>query len=99
MEGDEEAMTETTAKEVAAAALAKPREGSPCNRCGLCCLWEQCSISVEMFGPQRRCPVLERVGDGYACGLITKGPPLVAMVVGLALGIGTECDSGAPWED
>lgn len=101
MEGDAKAacpMTETTVREVAAAALLKPREGSPCNRCGLCCLWEPCAISIEIFGRRPRCPVLESTGDGYACGLITQSPPALAMAVGLALGIGTECDSSAPWE-
>lgn len=87
-----------SAKMVAEAALAKPRAGSPCNRCGLCCLWEQCPISIDMFGEHRICPALEKAGDGYACGLITNSPPAVAMLVGKALGIGTECDADAPWE-
>lgn len=91
-------MRETTAREVAEAGLAKPAPGSPCNRCGLCCLWEQCPLSLQAFGKAKRCPALEHTGEGYACGLITGGHPDLAMAAGQALGIGRGCDTTAPWD-
>lgn len=95
-------------RDICEAGLAKPRHRAPCNRCGLCCLMQQCEISVEIFGPQPRCPVLERAGNAYACGLITdparhlgvppESAPHFAMLFGSMLAIGTDCDSVAPWE-
>lgn len=41
----------------------KPKEGDPCNGCGVCCLSEQCPVSVEVFGNQELCPALEKTDD------------------------------------
>lgn len=86
----------------------KPLYGSPCNGCGLCCLSIQCRLSLDMFGVQTRCPALMDAGSRYACGLIAQPDrhfgdraAEAAMAAGLALGIGTYCDSAtnaADWK-
>ena len=48
----------------------KPEFGSQCTGCGLCCLAEQCSLSVSIFGEHPRCPALRDDGDRYSCSLI-----------------------------
>lgn len=50
----------------------KPLYGDPCNGCGLCCLSEQCPISLEMFGDVGICPALVDEGERWSCGLISK---------------------------
>src|SRR6266536_4208581 len=53
----------------------KPPHGSPCNRCGLCCMATICNLGQHVFsraeypGP---CPALEKVGDEYVCGLVAQ---------------------------
>lgn len=83
---------------------AKPLYGQPCNGCGLCCLMEQCPISVEVFGPSAVCPALESLpAGGFTCGLIArprhyleaKTPELADLMgetFGVMLGAGTGCD-------
>ena|SRR5215213_522630 len=51
---------------------AKPLYGDPCNGCGLCCLSEQCPISLDMFGDVGICPALVDEGERWSCGLIVK---------------------------
>jgi len=49
--------------------LDKPREGDPCNGCGLCCIEEVCSLGREL-GDHEVCRALEAMPDGsYRCGL------------------------------
>ena len=48
----------------------KPIMGATCNGCGFCCLSEQCSASVEIFGDQDTCPCLEKDAGRYWCGLM-----------------------------
>jgi len=79
----------------------KPLYRQPCNGCGLCCIMEQCPLSVIAFGEVERCPAIVDAGDRFACGLIVQPeryfPPAeaahAAMLVGIALGIGTFCDA------
>ena len=81
----------------------KPLYGQPCNGCGLCCLMEQCPISVEVFGPSALCPALEELpAGGFTCGLVARprhylpGPVEAADLMGetfaVMLGAGTGCD-------
>lgn len=53
---------------------AKPAQGSPCNRCGVCCISVPCPIAEEAFdlAPFDRCPALERGALQYSCGLVTR---------------------------
>ena len=49
----------------------QPRQGHPCNGCGLCCLIEPCPISLEIFkGHSQVCPALEFDEGRYWCGLM-----------------------------
>lgn len=65
-------MTHTT--NVRAAAARKPKFGTACNGCGLCCLIEPCSLAIEFVtsdttGP---CPALEKEDDRFWCGLLRR---------------------------
>jgi hypothetical protein len=75
--------------------IAKPREGQPCNGCGLCCQMELCGIGVMAFpGASAPCPALRFNGSLYRCALVETetaagAPPVMAE----ALGIGKGCCS------
>lgn len=81
----------------------KPLFGDACNRCGLCCLMEQCSISLAFFGNRGICPALNLQGGASTCELISEPqkhvPAVIAAEVGelsaLTLGSGTGCDATA----
>ena len=57
----------------------KPRHGTPCNRCGLCCVATLCDLAMHVFrngagtnhGP---CPALAFDGSESRCRLITESP-------------------------
>ena len=56
-------------------AARKPPHGSPCNRCGLCCMVSLCELARTIFerpafpGP---CPALTMAPDGVAtCGVVS----------------------------
>jgi hypothetical protein len=94
--------------EIETAIDAKPKWAEPCNGCGLCCLMQQCDLSIDLFGRQARCPALEQAGGRYACGLVTRpdhhlGVPIVAAphfshLFGDMLAVGEGCDSKPSWE-
>jgi hypothetical protein len=50
----------------------KPSHGSPCNRCGLCCVSKKCDLGAKIFGSEQGpCPALFNRGDGtYDCGVV-----------------------------
>lgn len=49
----------------------KPPHGSPCNRCGVCCMVAQCDLSRLLFGEKNGpCQALEKDGDEYHCGVV-----------------------------
>lgn len=81
--------------------------GSPCNRCGVCCLLEQCAISSMFFGPQKVCPALDFDGPEASCGLFVRpedfttesGADWMREFAELSLGIGTSCDAAHSDED
>jgi hypothetical protein len=86
----------------------KPPHGSPCTRCGLCCMATLCPLGVALFkreeGP---CPALEKEPDGtYGCGLINHparwgglgcvisyGKKAMSDAAALLIGSGTGCDA------
>jgi|SRR5215475_5166835 len=54
----------------------KPPHGSPCNRCGLCCMASLCDLGQHLFhrdaypGP---CPALRSDGEGtYSCDVVAN---------------------------
>lgn len=53
----------------------KPAHGSPCNRCGLCCVATLCDLGNQVFrktaGP---CPALAFDGDQACCRLVSEAP-------------------------
>jgi hypothetical protein len=49
----------------------KPPHGSPCNKCGICCMSWKCELGRWLFGDTvSRCPALKIVPGGYECGVI-----------------------------
>jgi hypothetical protein len=49
--------------------LEKPKKGEACNGCGVCCIAEQCPVSIVVFGEKSLCPALKREDSGYFCDL------------------------------
>lgn len=41
-----------------------------CCRCGLCCVNEQCPVSIEVYGVKDSCPALSFNGDEASCALV-----------------------------
>jgi hypothetical protein len=84
---------------------AKPPYKSPCNRCGLCCVHQPCSIGKLMFATDEGpCPALQWDHDGAsACGLIRdparyapmrariKGPTALREAMKLLVAAGKGC--------
>lgn len=87
--------------------LPKPKIGSDCNSCGMCCTVEPCKLANEFLdchvGP---CIALEREGLAQVCGLVRRpawymfGEDRPANETGElsvyfanALGIGRGCDA------
>lgn len=51
--------------------LDKPKLGSTCNGCGICCISEVCQLGLEL-GDDKHCKALINKIDGsYACGLVS----------------------------
>lgn len=76
------------------APIQKPEFGSPCNGCGLCCIAEQCLLSIEIFGEMPGpCQALEFDEGRFYCGVLRKAPYVVQPIIAYALGIGAGCDS------
>jgi hypothetical protein len=84
---------------------AKPREGAPCNGCGLCCALQLCGLAVEFLDAETApCPAMEFAGGRFWCGLAKHpgryfGTPasadkLLGPMVERALSIGEGCDAG-----
>ncbi len=49
----------------------KPPHGAPCNSCGLCCMATLCPLAQSLFRfKYGRCPALERVPQGWTCGVV-----------------------------
>lgn len=85
--------------------LDRPAFGSPCNSCGLCCLREQCPISLGFFGNHPVCPALRQESPRLICGLCVDATPYLSSdlaqhgqlftdAIRLLLGAGQGCDSG-----
>lgn len=72
----------------------KPKEGAPCNGCGVCCAVEACAIARMAGRNEAPCFFLVRRGAAFSCKLVETElehglPPLIAS----ALGVGRGCDS------
>lgn len=51
--------------------IRKPREGAPCNGCGLCCAMTPCVVAQEALGQSEgRCRALVFDSDRYWCDLL-----------------------------
>lgn len=48
----------------------QPDYMTKCNGCGLCCIAEQCPISIAIFKEAQVCPALESDGKTFFCGLM-----------------------------
>lgn len=48
----------------------KPKIDNSCNACGVCCIAEQCRISIELFGEAQLCPALEWEDSRFWRGLM-----------------------------
>ena len=77
-------------------AARKPPHGSPCTRCGLCCIATLCELARSIFhqtsGP---CPALVWEGENSACGLVVASQqhaPDYAKAAALVIGSGDGCD-------
>lgn len=74
----------------------KPREGRPCNGCGLCCIVEPCPVARILYGEdvQAPCPALIIDQHRSWCGVVVAEPRInPERPLALAMGIGTGCDS------
>lgn len=80
----------------------KPKYSEPCNRCGLCCLVESCTLSQLVFGKSAKvCPALNLEGGQSTCLLVADPAALIegpnAARVGelaqIMLGAGLGCDA------
>jgi len=51
----------------------KPKSGSSCNGCGVCCIAETCAVGLEAFGLSHQvCPALYWEENRFYCGLMTR---------------------------
>jgi hypothetical protein len=49
----------------------KPKQGKPCNGCGLCCLAQVCDLGLAL-GDDQHCKALIHEGQGkFSCGLVS----------------------------
>jgi hypothetical protein len=72
----------------------KPKHGSPCNQCGLCCIATVCPLGSIVFGKSNGpCPALEWEGGESRCGLVTQNTGPVAEAAAHLIGAGTGCDA------
>lgn len=90
----------------------KPPHGSPCNKCGGCCMEVTCVLGRHVFGvDDGPCPALEKSEGGYGCGLVSRprefspvrtavhGVPTMSKAASTLIGAGIGCDAQAEGED
>lgn len=78
----------------------KPRFGSPCNGCGICCAVEVCQVGIAVLGEiAAPCPAMRFADDRFYCGLVLleqsareQSPDLEPFFFNV-LGIGKGCDA------
>ncbi len=73
-------------------AKAKPRYGSACNHCGLCCQLSLCK-AAQLFDPEATAPCkhLRFVSGDALCDLVSFEsdaglPPVISAVLGIGIG-------------
>lgn len=83
--------------EAAHAALArKPRYGTPCNSCGLCCMATLCKLAITVFGERPGpCPALMENDDGvsHRCGFVSESSAPYREAALFLIGAGDGCDA------
>jgi hypothetical protein len=67
-----------------------PGHSNPCNGCGICCIAEQCPVSVKQFGVAQVCPALQFEDGRFWCGLMKDPLTLGADMDGLLEGFDNE---------
>lgn len=82
----------------------KPPHGSPCTRCGLCCIATLCPLARHVFNREAGpCPALVQNEDRtFACGMTIHGTAAGREAAMLLVGTGTGCDArvnGEPVND
>lgn len=76
----------------------------------MCCIAQQCPLSIAIFGESEVCPALEQAGAALACGLVRNtadyvpdmtewGGKALTEAFGLMLGAGAGCDGTVSDED
>lgn len=83
-------------------AARKPREGDPCNGCGLCCMATPCALG-DRYVPGAvegsPCPALAWAGGRSYCGLVIdpvrNSPALADQVAALAFAVSRDPESAA----
>lgn len=81
--------------------LKKPKEGQPCNGCGLCCMLEVCAIGARVYGEDQPapCPGLQAEAGRFWCGVVQAeekaflGGAVSDHRIAEMLGIGRGCDA------
>ena len=74
----------------------KPREGQPCNGCGVCCLAEPCPVGVIVSLKRRgACKALrwDAAQTRYVCGLLAGRRGLFKRLVSRWIAAGQGCDA------
>lgn len=72
----------------------KPPHGSPCTRCGLCCMATLCELGRHVYGREvGPCPALKIDGQGAAsCGLTESATLSLDRAAAIIIGAGLGCD-------
>jgi len=73
----------------------KPKHGSPCNQCGLCCVAVLCPLGSIVFGKTNGpCPALQWEDNGDSrCGLVHENPGPIGEAAAHLIGAGQGCDA------
>lgn len=82
----------------------KPRFGTPCNHCGLCCHLSLCRVAEDCFPSwEAPCPALTILDGKALCGLVmmeraTGVDPVIQKILGVGAGCTME-DEDTPLAD
>lgn len=71
----------------------KPKFGSSCNYCGLCCSVSPCDVAKKIYADNwsAPCPSLVMEGGKALCGLVSEAPEATANSIKTILGMGYGC--------
>lgn len=75
--------------------LQKPKEGLPCNGCGVCCREQVCELALQVLSTvEAPCPFLEVHEGRFWCGVIlfaARKDEAFGAHMAFRLGIGSGC--------